>query len=162
MQAYYSIAGRDLERDIVPMMQEEKLGLMVWSPLAGAFSGNIGPEHPATRKVAVPVRLSAGRQAIALGSACAHARDCREAGTSVATVALRIFWPSRSVTTVIIGAKRVEQACDQNLAAVDLKLDAADLKKLDEVSALAPEHPGWHACAAGSFGRRPEPFQPTA
>src|SRR5205814_10168445 len=44
---YYSIAGRDLEREIVPLMNEEKLGLMVWSPLAGGLlSGKYGPGAP--------------------------------------------------------------------------------------------------------------------
>jgi diketogulonate reductase-like aldo/keto reductase len=64
------------------------------------------------------------------------------------------------VTTVIIGAKRVEQL-DQNLAAVNLKLDADDLKKLDEVSELAPEYPGWMLARQGA-ARRPEPFEPKA
>ncbi|MGO7163106.1 aldo/keto reductase, partial [Rhizobium johnstonii] len=62
------------------------------------------------------------------------------------------------VTTVIIGAKRVDQL-DQNLAAVKLKLDEDDMTKLDEVSALAPEYPGWMLARQGA-GRRPADFEP--
>ncbi len=50
VQAYYSIAGRDLERELVPMMTSEKLGLMVWSPLAGGLlSGKFGPDDGGPR-----------------------------------------------------------------------------------------------------------------
>ncbi|MND46683.1 putative aldo-keto reductase [compost metagenome] len=62
------------------------------------------------------------------------------------------------VTSVIIGAKRIEQL-DENLKAVSVKLDAEDLKKLDEVSALMPEYPGWMLERQG-VGRRPAPFEP--
>src|SRR5579864_2311975 len=37
LQAYYSLAGRDLEREIVPMLLDQKIGLLVWSPLAGGL-----------------------------------------------------------------------------------------------------------------------------
>ena len=46
------------------------------------------------------------------------------------------------VTSVIIGAKRLDQLQD-NLAAVELKFTQDELRQLDEVSALAPEYPGW-------------------
>jgi aryl-alcohol dehydrogenase-like predicted oxidoreductase len=79
-------------------------------------------------------------------------------GVGVATVALAYILAKPFVTTVIIGAKRVEQL-DQNLAAVSLTLDADDLKMLDDVSALAPEYPGWMLARQGA-GRRPAPFEP--
>jgi aryl-alcohol dehydrogenase-like predicted oxidoreductase len=78
-------------------------------------------------------------------------------GVSVATVALAYILAKPFVTTVIIGAKRVDQL-DQNLAAVKLKLDEDDMKKLDEVSALAPEYPGWMLARQGA-GRRPADFE---
>jgi aryl-alcohol dehydrogenase-like predicted oxidoreductase len=81
-------------------------------------------------------------------------------GVGVATVALAYILAKPFVTTVIIGAKRVEQL-NQNLAAVSVKLDADDLAKLDEVSALAPEYPGWMLARQGA-GRRPAPFEPKA
>lgn len=162
VQAYYSIAGRDLERDIVPMMQEEKLGLMVWSPLAGGLlSGKYGPGAPGNgegRRASFdfpPVDKDRAWACVAVMREIAEKH-----GASVATVALAYILAKPFVTTVIIGAKRVEQL-DQNLAAVNLKLDADDLKKLDDVSELSPEYPGWMLARQGG-GRRPEPFEPKA
>jgi aryl-alcohol dehydrogenase-like predicted oxidoreductase len=160
VQAYYSIAGRDLERDIVPLMQEEKLGLMVWSPLAGGLlSGKYGPGAPGNGE---------GRRAtfdfppVDKDRAWACVAAMREVGArhgaSVAEVALAYILAKPFVTSVIIGAKRLEQL-EENLKAVKLKLDAEDLVKLDEVSALAPEYPGWMLARQGA-GRRPAPFEP--
>ncbi|WP_117195073.1 aldo/keto reductase [Rhizobium terrae] len=160
VQAYYSIAGRDLERDIVPLMQEEKLGLMVWSPLAGGLlSGKYGPGAPGNGE---------GRRAtfdfppVDKDRAWACVAVMREVGAkhgaSVAEVALAYILAKPFVTSVIIGAKRLEQL-DENLKAVKLKLDAEDMAKLDEVSALAPEYPGW-MLARQAAGRRPEAFEP--
>lgn len=158
VQAYYSIAGRDLERDIVPMMQEEKMGLMVWSPLAGGLlSGKYGPGA-----------ANEGRRAtfdfppVDKDRAWACVAAMREVGAkhgaSVAEVALAYILAKPFVTSVIIGAKRLEQL-DENLKAVKLKLDAEDMAKLDEVSALPPEYPAWMLARQGA-GRRPAPFEP--
>ncbi|MFP3542681.1 aldo/keto reductase [Rhizobium sp. SIMBA_035] len=162
IQAYYSIAGRDLEREIVPLMNEEKLGLMVWSPLAGGLlSGKYGPGAPGNgegRRATFdfpPVDKDRAWACVAVMREVAEKH-----GVSVATVALSYVLAKPFVTTVIIGAKRIEQL-DQNLAATGLKLDAEDLKKLDDVSALAPEYPGWMVARQGA-GRRPEPFEPKA
>lgn len=162
VQAYYSIAGRDLERDIVPLLQEEKLGLMVWSPLAGGLlSGKYGPGAPGNgegRRANFdfpPVDKDRAWACVAV------MRDiAAKHGVSVATVALAYILAKPFVTTVIIGAKRVEQL-DQNLAAVKLKLDADEIKRLDEVSALAPEYPGW-MLSRQAAGRRPVDFEPKA
>jgi aryl-alcohol dehydrogenase-like predicted oxidoreductase len=77
---------------------------------------------------------------------------------SVATVALGYVLAKPFVMSVIIGASGLEQL-DQNLAAVAVKLDAGDIAKLDEVSALPSEYPGWMVERQGA-GRRPEPFVP--
>ena len=59
LQAYYTIAGRDLERELVPLMQSEGLGLMVWSPLAGGFlSGKYGRDQAAEAGAAAPTSTS--------------------------------------------------------------------------------------------------------
>jgi aryl-alcohol dehydrogenase-like predicted oxidoreductase len=144
LQAYYSIAGRDLERDIVPLLEAEKTGLLVWSPLAGGLlSGkfsreNQKPEGSRRSEFDFPVvdKERAWRILDAM-TPIAKARDC-----SPARVALAWLLTRPVVTSVIIGAKRVEQLQD-NLAAVDLKLSADEIAKLDEVSALPPEYPGW-------------------
>jgi aryl-alcohol dehydrogenase-like predicted oxidoreductase len=63
-------------------------------------------------------------------------------GCSPARVSLSWLRPKPVVTSVIIGAKRLDQLQD-NLAAVELTLTQDELRQLDEVSALAPEYPGW-------------------
>ncbi|PKA40991.1 aldo/keto reductase [Rhizobium sullae] len=160
VQAYYSIAGRDLEREIVPLMNEEKIGLMVWSPLAGGLlSGKFGPGAPGNgegRRASFdfpPVDKDRAWACVAVMREIAEKH-----GSSVATVALAYVLAKPFVTSVIIGARRINQL-DQNLAAVKLKLDAGDMQKLDEVSALAPEYPGWMLTRQGA-ARRPEPFEP--
>ncbi len=160
LQAYYSIAGRDLEREIVPLLNEEKMGLMVWSPLAGGLlSGKYGPGAPGNGE---------GRRAnfdfppVDKDRAWACVAAMREVaekhGASVAEVALAFILAKPFVTSVIIGAKRVEQL-EENLNAVKLRLDADDLTKLDAVSALPPEYPDWMLERQGA-ARRPGPFEP--
>jgi aryl-alcohol dehydrogenase-like predicted oxidoreductase len=158
VQAYYSIAGRDLEREIVPMMQSEGVGLMVWSPLAGGLlSGKFdresaGPQGarrttfdfpPVDKERAWPI-IDVMREVGA-----AH-------GVSVARVALAYVLAKPWVTTVIIGARNTEQLED-NIAASSLKLTEADMKRLDDASALAPEYPGWMLGRQGG-GRIPRDF----
>jgi aryl-alcohol dehydrogenase-like predicted oxidoreductase len=144
LQAYYSIAGRDLEREIVPLLQDQRTGLLVWSPLAGGLlSGKFSRENQKpedSRRSAFDFPIVDKERTwkildVLQPMATAH-------GSSVATVALAWILAKPFVTSVIIGAKRVDQL-QQNLAAVDLQLTPDDLKKLDEVSALPPEYPGW-------------------
>jgi aryl-alcohol dehydrogenase-like predicted oxidoreductase len=160
VQAYYSIAGRDLERDIVPLMEEEKLGLMVWSPLAGGLlSGKYGPGAPGNgegRRATFnfpPVNEERAWAAVAAMREIAAKHD-----TGVATVALAYVLSRPFVMSVIIGASRMEQL-EQNLAATRISLDQDDLARLDEVSRLAPEYPGWMV-ERQTQGRRPSPFEP--
>jgi len=144
IQAYYSLAGRELEREIVPLMMDQKLGLLPWSPLAGGFlSGKFtrtGSADDASRRTKFnfpPVNLEKG---YAIIEACQEIAKHRNA--TVAQVALAWLLDQPVTTSVIIGARKPPQLAD-NLRAVDLKLDAGDLKKLDEVSKLAAEYPGW-------------------
>jgi aryl-alcohol dehydrogenase-like predicted oxidoreductase len=144
LQAYYTIAGRDLERELVPMMQAEGLGLLVWSPLAGGLlSGKFnregdGPEG--ARRVAFdfpPVNRDRAFDCIDAMRPIADAH-----GVSVARIALAYVLAKPFTTSVIIGAKTVEQL-DDNLAAVDIRLTPEQLAQLDAVSALPEEYPGW-------------------
>jgi aryl-alcohol dehydrogenase-like predicted oxidoreductase len=144
LQAYYSLAGRDLERDIVPLLEVEKTGLLVWSPLAGGLlSGkftreNQKPEDSRRSNFDFPIVDKERAWKIVdvlLPIAKSH-------NTSAATVALAYVLAKPFVTSVIIGAKRLDQL-HENLAAAELKLTADEVKQLDEVSALPPEYPGW-------------------
>ncbi|WP_157216918.1 aldo/keto reductase [Flavisphingomonas formosensis] len=158
VQAYYSIAGRDLEREIVPLLEEERLGLMVWSPLAGGLlSGKFGPgaagngEGRRANFDFPPVDLD--RAWVCVG---AMREVAEKHGSTVATVALAYVLAKPFVTSVIIGAKRMDQL-EQNLDAAKLALDADDMAKLDGVSALPAEYPGWMLERQGGQ-RVPEPF----
>jgi len=143
LQAYYTIAGRDIEREIVPLLLDQKLGLMVWSPLAGGllsgkYSRNTSPEEG--RRINFdfpPVNREKAYDIIDVMQEMARAK-----GVSVAQVALSWVLHQPAVSTVIIGAKNPQQL-DDNLKAIDLSLDAAELQKLDAVSKLTPEYPGW-------------------
>jgi aryl-alcohol dehydrogenase-like predicted oxidoreductase len=144
VQAYYSIASRDLEREIVPLMAEERLGLMVWSPLAGGLlSGKFrrdagGPNDARRSNFDFP---PVERQ---------HAFDVLDAihpiaernGVSIARVALAWLLHQKCVMSVIIGARTSEQLSD-NIAAAQLSLSTDDLAALDAASALTPEYPRW-------------------
>lgn len=158
LQAYYSIAGRDLERELVPMLTEEKLGLMVWSPLAGGYlSGKYGPGG---EKANDSRRLSFDFPPVNVERADKCIEVMREIGlangVSVARVALAWLLTKPQVMSVIIGAKTTEQL-DDNLAAAELVLNDEEMARLDEVSALPPEYPGW-MLARQTGSRVPKPF----
>jgi aryl-alcohol dehydrogenase-like predicted oxidoreductase len=151
LQAYYSIAGRDLEREIVPLLEAEKVGLLVWSPLAGGLlSGKFGrtnqkPADSRRTDFDFPVvdkertwRILDVMTPIAKAHGCSPAR-----------LALAWLLAKPVVTSVIIGAKRLDQLQD-NLGAVELTLSQDELRQLDEVSVLPPEYPGWMLPLQGS------------
>lgn len=154
LQAYYTIAGRDLERELVPMMQSEGLGLMVWSPLAGGLlSGKYdrdGQGEDGGRRQTFdfpPVEKERAFDCIDVMREIAGAK-----GVSVAQVALAWLLHQPAVSSVIIGAKRREQLAD-NLAAVDIRLSQEELAQLDAVSALPREYPGWMLERQGEYRR---------
>ncbi|CAB3726333.1 aldo/keto reductase [Trinickia soli] len=159
LQAYYSIAGRDVERELVPLVVEERMGLLVWSPLAGGLlSGKFGPgsqTEGGSRRTHFdfpPVDLERAWPCVAQMRVIAEAR-----GVSVARIALAWLLAKPHVTSVIIGAKRVEQLED-NLGAVDLVLTDEELARLDAVSVLPPSYPDW-MIGRQDAGRRPLPFK---
>jgi aryl-alcohol dehydrogenase-like predicted oxidoreductase len=144
LQAYYTIAGRDLERELIPLLKDQKVGLMVWSPLAGGllsgkYGRNIqGPED--SRRISFdfpPVDKEKAFDIIDVMQSIAAAK-----GISVAQLALAWLLHQPVVTSVIIGAKKPEQLED-NLKSIDVTLTTEELQKLDEVSKLVPEYPGW-------------------
>lgn len=151
LQAYYTLVGRDLERDIVPMLKSEGLGLMVWSPLAGGFlsgkySGGAADDDSRRAKFNFPpVDLARGDAVIAVLREVATAK-----GVSVAQVALSWLLHQPHVTSVIIGAKRPEQLSD-NLKAAEVTLSAEDLSALDAASRLPAEYPGWMLERQGQY-----------
>jgi aryl-alcohol dehydrogenase-like predicted oxidoreductase len=145
VQAYYSLVGRDVERDLVPMVQDAGLGLMVWSPLAGGFlTGKVtrdsidatsrrthpGMDFPPIDQDSAHVVLDTVK-----GVAARHE-------ASIAQVSLAWLLAQPAVTSVTIGTRKPEQLAD-NLAAGDLTLTAEDLAELDDVSRLPVPYPNW-------------------
>ena len=143
-QNYYTIAGRDIEREIVPMALSEGISIMPWSPLAGGFlSGKY------TRDIALagnsrrdsfdfpPINKEKAYDIIDVMIEIAGRHK-----VSVATVALNWIIKQPSITSTIIGAKNLQQLND-NIAAVKLELTSNEMKQLNEVSVLSPEYPGW-------------------
>lgn len=159
LQAYYSVAGRDLERELLPMLRSEGVGLMVWSPLAGGFlSGKYGrdqqgqqPAEEGSRRIAFdfpPVNKEKAWDCIDVMRPIAQAH-----GVSVARVALAWLLHQPQVTSVIVGAKRPEQLAD-NIAATQITLSVSELQQINDASSLAPEYPGWMLERQGDYRRK--------
>jgi len=156
-QVYYSIAGRDIEREVVPLAIDQGFGILPWSPLAGGLlsgkfdlenEGKAGPEGSRRAQFDFPP-VDRPRAAACLRALrpIATAHD-----TSVARVCLAWMLSKPHVTSIIIGAKD-ETQLDDNIAATKLVLTPEELCALDEVSALPPEYPGWMVAFQGRDGR---------
>ncbi len=144
VQAYYTIAGRDLERELIPLIQDQKLGLMVWSPLAGGLlTGKFSPDGQGpegSRRTSFDFPVVDKPRAFACIDAMRPLAERR--GVSIAQIALAWLLAQPAVSTVILGAKSLEQLRD-NLAASTVVLDANERATLDAVSMLPAEYPGW-------------------
>jgi aryl-alcohol dehydrogenase-like predicted oxidoreductase len=151
LQAYYSIAGRDLERELVPLLEYERMGLLVWSPLAGGLlSGKFSRSHQKavdSRRSTFDFPVVDKERTWTILEAMApiaNAHNC-----SPARISLAWLLSKPVVTSVIIGAKRSDQLRD-NLAAVDVTLTADEIRVLDDVSTLPVEYPAWAFAVQGA------------
>ena len=142
-QSYYSLAGRELEQQTIPLIQDQGLGLLVWSPLAGGFlSGKFTREDSpeGTRRATFdfpPIDKDQGYDIVDVMRPIAETHE-----VSVAQVALAWLLHKEAVTSVIIGAKRLDQLED-NLASVDVTLTDDEVARLDEVSKIPLGYPAW-------------------
>lgn len=152
VQAYYTIAGRDLEREIIPLLQDQKLGLMVWSPLAGGLlTGKFqrdeqGPDGARRSNFDFPVV----DKARAFNCVDALREVAARRGATVAQLALAWLLDKPFVSSVIIGAKSMGQLA-QNIGATRVELAEEDRRALDAVSSLPPEYPGWMLAMQGQY-----------
>ena len=156
LQAYYTLAGRDLEREVIPMLASEGVGLMVWSPLAGGFlSGKYTREGEGEGRRAAfdfpPVDKARGYDVVDVLRELAAAK-----GRSVAQLALGWLLHQPAVSSVIVGAKRPDQLAD-NLGSVEVAFTADELARLDQVSRLPAEYPGWMIERQGDYRGAPDP-----
>ena len=145
LQAYYTLATRELEREIVPMLLSEAVALMVWSPLSGGllsgkYTRDMAASDQGSRRVAFdfpPVDKGRAFDCIDAMRPMAETR-----GISIAQIALAWLLHQQVVTSVIVGAKRVDQLED-NIAASDVALTSDELASLGKVSAPETEYPQW-------------------
>ena len=144
LQAYYSLVGRDLENELLPLCREEGIGVLPWSPLSGGFlSGKYKRDDPnpaGTRRSGFdfpPIDLERGFDAIE-----ALERVAKDKGATVAQAALAWLLAQPGVTSVIIGANRMSQLED-NLKAADLKLTEEEIETLSATTAPRPIYPQW-------------------
>jgi aryl-alcohol dehydrogenase-like predicted oxidoreductase len=136
------------------MLTDQRIGLLVWSPLAGGIlSGKFGPDSTpeGTRRATFDFPPVDKERVWPIVEAMREIGKPK--GASPARVALAWVLSKPFVTSVITGVKTLEQLND-NLAASELTLAPGDIERLDELSALAPEYPGWMIPRQNS-GRRP-------
>ncbi|MGA3013159.1 MAG: aldo/keto reductase [Bacteroidales bacterium] len=143
-QNYYTIAGRDIEREIIPMAQSEGISIIPWSPLAGGFlSGKFRRNIIAagnSRRDSFdfpPINKEKAYNIIDIMDVVAKQHD-----VSIAAVALNWVIKRPGITSTIIGAKNLQQL-NENINATNLQMTSEEVQRLDEVSILASEYPGW-------------------
>jgi aryl-alcohol dehydrogenase-like predicted oxidoreductase len=144
-EMYYSLVGRDLEHEIVPLCRDAGIGVMVWSPLAGGFlSGKYTratPKGERGDRLAgldfIPYDRVRVYQLIVLLQSMAAAR-----GASPAQLALAWLLTRPAVSSILVGASKLSQL-DDNLAAASLTLDADELARLDAATAPTVPYPQW-------------------
>jgi aryl-alcohol dehydrogenase-like predicted oxidoreductase len=143
-QNFYSIASRDIEREIIPMALSENISIMPWSPLAGGFlSGKFTRNNEIagnSRRDTFDFPPINKQKAYDIIDVMAEIANHHE--VSAAAVALNWVTRQPAVSSTIIGAKNLVQLSD-NIAAVSLQLTTEEMLLLDKVSTLASEYPGW-------------------
>ncbi|MBB4185349.1 aryl-alcohol dehydrogenase-like predicted oxidoreductase [Sinorhizobium terangae] len=143
-QMHYSLLGRDVERDVIPMMQRYGLGLTVWSPLASGFlSGKYTRENlgdPDNRYSGFDILPFDKEQGFRLVERMRTIADAH--GASVAQVAIAWLLAKKAVTSVLLGASKPHQLAD-NLGAAELTLTEGEISALDAETVPAPVYPNW-------------------
>lgn len=143
-QPQYSLLARDIEQELIPICQTEELGVVVWSPLGGGF---LSGKYPPGQRVLAGTR-SADNWAFPHNYFAANAdatlktvlQIANEGGHSPAQIALRWCVEQPAITSVIIGARTLDQFED-NLQAAEFKLEGEPLERLNTVSRLPDRYP---------------------
>jgi aryl-alcohol dehydrogenase-like predicted oxidoreductase len=143
LQYYYSAVSRDIEHELIPMAQHHKLSVFPWSPLAGGFlTGKFSREQSSSgsRRDSFDFPPINKEKAYDLVDVLKDIASQHKASTS--QVALAWVRHQPGVTSTIIGAKTIQQLTD-NIQSTQVQLSAEDLKRIDEVSPLPLQYPGW-------------------
>jgi aryl-alcohol dehydrogenase-like predicted oxidoreductase len=144
-EMYYSLVGRDLEHEVVPLCRDAGVGVMVWSPLAGGFlSGKYTkakPKGESGDRLAgldfIPYDRERGYRVVDLLQSLAAAR-----GASPAQIALAWLLTRPAVSSILVGASKMSQL-ENNLAAASVMLDAGELAQLDAATTPTVPYPHW-------------------
>jgi len=148
-QAYYSLVNRDFEWELMPLAIDQKVGTIVWSPLA---SGMLTGKYRRNQPMPQDARVAQGGSPIPGGVINIERlykiidrldAISKETGKTVAQVSLNWVLQRPTVSNIIIGARNEEQL-KQNLDAVGWNLTLDQVKSLDEASEIFPAYPYWH------------------
>jgi aryl-alcohol dehydrogenase-like predicted oxidoreductase len=146
VEAQWSIATRDIERELVPLVQDQQVGLMIWGPLVGGLlSGKFtrdGKDGQSGRMAGRMPDVLDRNRVFDIIDAMRPIADGH--GVSVAQVAIAWVLHQKGVSSVLAGATRPEQVTE-NAKAAALKLSAAELEALDKASALIQDYGSWLA-----------------
>jgi aryl-alcohol dehydrogenase-like predicted oxidoreductase len=156
-QAYYSLAAREFEWELMPLALEEKVATVVWSPLAaGALTGKFrrGEKAPASTRL---MQTSFG--VATPGEPLYKIIDAldlvaKQTGKTLSQIALNWMLQRPSIASVVIGARNEEQL-KENFGAFGWKLSAEQIQALDEVSQVTPVYPYWHQRSFGKLNPPP-------
>jgi aryl-alcohol dehydrogenase-like predicted oxidoreductase len=144
LQAYYSLATRELERELIPLVEDQRLGLLICSPLAG---GLLSGKYHRDQSTPVGGRLDRGNlipvdqdRAFVILDVLRSLAEVKS--VTVAQLALAWLLHQPAVSSVIIGATNIPQLTD-NLGAASVTFTSDELQLLDTVSQLPTEYPAW-------------------
>ncbi|GAB6281284.1 MAG: aldo/keto reductase [Ignavibacterium sp.] len=146
LQAYYSLVCRDLENELIPLSLDQKLGILVWSPLGGGFltgkyrRGQARPEG--TRRSDPNNQFLQFDEEKGFDIVEELDKIAKNNNATIAQASLNYLLQKSGITSVIIGAKNPDQLKD-NLKTVEWKLTDEEMNRLDEISKPTPGYPYW-------------------
>lgn len=145
-QGYYSLIGRDYEQELMPLLEDQHMGLMAWSPLGwGRLTGKIRRNQAATEgriKVGGDIGSPPVNDELLFTVVDTLDRIAKDIDKTVSQVAINWLLHNKTVSNIIIGARN-EQQLTENLDSIGWKLTTQQIEELDKLSAQTPLFPHW-------------------
>jgi aryl-alcohol dehydrogenase-like predicted oxidoreductase len=148
-QAYYSLLNRDYEWELMPLGIDQKVGALVWSPLAG---GKLSGKYRRNQPIPANARVAQGGSPVVSDPTTEERlytivevlyQLAEETGKTVPQIALNWILQRPTISSLIIGARNEEQLI-ANFGAIGWNLTLDQVKKLDAASETLPAYPYWH------------------